>query len=117
MGAKLCKHKHTIKVKQVQDLSFDLIDDNGDQKISKKESTKIASMIHQQHISQSESALNKLKLQDPNKYLYKIIDKKHGSNLNKSDFKKVACTVPTSVWIQQILPVLRQQEIDRLQNY
>ena len=35
----------------------------------------------------------------------------------QSDFKKVACTVPTSVWIQQILPVLRQQEIDRLQNY
>tara|TARA_S200000501_G_scaffold93697_1_gene87040 strand:+ start:90 stop:458 length:369 start_codon:yes stop_codon:yes gene_type:complete len=102
--------------KQVHTNAFDLIDSDGDYKLSAEEIQSVSKIIHEHHTSLQQQYLDKLKLNDGTEYIYNLLNKKMNSTLTKKDFKKLAFSISTEVWIQQILPLLRKKEITRLQN-
>lgn len=102
--------------KQVHSNAFDLIDTDGDYKLSVEEIENVSKIIHEHHTALQQQYLDTLKMNDGTQYVYNLLEKKMGSTLTKKDFKKLACSISTEVWIQKILPLLRVKEITRLQN-
>ena len=60
---------------------------------------------------------NRLSTMKPIDYLYAVIDKRHGSDLKRTDFNKIAYMIPRNKWTGEVLPVLRSAEISRLRNF
>ena len=52
----------------------------------------------------------------PIDYLYQVIDKKVGSKLKRRDFNRFAYIIPYERWQTELLPALRRNEINRLQQ-
>lgn len=102
------------QVRRIHNSAFDLIDADGDAKVSKEEFDYVADFIHQYHVNKSARDHNTLANTKPEAYLYELLGKSPGSKLKKSDFRKLAFTVPSNVWQVQIIPLLREKEIERL---
>lgn len=102
--------------KQVHANAFDLIDTDGDYKLSADEIKNVSKIIHEHHSAIQQQYLDKLKSGDCTEYVYNLLGKKMNSKLTKNDFKILACSISTEIWIQKILPLLRDKEITRLQN-
>jgi len=109
-----CRNKKVTKM--VHSNAFDLIDTDGDYKLSEEEIRSVSKVIHSHHLAIQQEYLDKLKMNDGTEYVYNLLGKKLGDKLTKKDFKRLACSISTETWIQQILPVLREKEITRLQN-
>jgi hypothetical protein len=109
-----CKNAKVTKV--VHSNAFDLIDSDGDYKLSEEEIRNVSTVIHTHHVALQQQYLDKLKTNDGTEYVYNLLNKKSGDKLSKKDFRRLACSISTETWIQQILPVLREKEITRLQN-
>tara|TARA_B100002019_G_C20946724_1_gene439506 strand:+ start:57 stop:425 length:369 start_codon:yes stop_codon:yes gene_type:complete len=109
-----CRNKKVTKI--VHSNAFDLIDTDGDYKLSEEEIRSVSKVIHNHHLAIQQQYLDKLKTNDGTEYVYNLLGKKLGDKLTKKDFKRLACSISTETWIQQILPVLREKEITRLQN-
>ena len=105
------------KTRKVYNEAFDLLDTDGDCKVSKQEAEIIATYLHQYMINQSALEHNRLSTMEPIDYLYAVIDKKNGSDLKRTDFNKIAYMIPRNKWSGELLPVLRSAEISRLRNF
>ena len=76
--------------KQVHTNAFDLIDSDGDYKLSAEEIQSVSKIIHEHHTSLQQQYLDKLKLNDGTEYIYNLLNKKMNSTLTKKDFKKLS---------------------------
>lgn len=104
------------KVVKVHNRGFDLIDGDGDQKVSKEELDLVAAYLHRYKVNCSAIAHRNLEATPPVTYFYEVVDKKQGSKLVRSDFNKIAYMIPREKWEGELLPILRRREIERLQN-
>ena len=108
-----CKNSKIVKV---HNRGFDLIDGDGDQKVSKEELDLVAAYLHRYKVNCSAIAHRNLEATPPITYFYEVVDKKQGSKLVRSDFNKIAYMIPREKWEGELLPILRRREIERLQN-
>lgn len=104
------------KVVKVHNRGFDLIDGDGDQKVSKEELDLVAAYLHRYKVNCSAIAHRNLEATPPVTYFYEVVDKKQGSKLVRKDFNKIAYMIPREKWEGELLPILRRREIERLQN-
>ena len=105
------------KTRKVHNQAFDLLDADGDCKVSKEEAEIVATYLHRYMINLSALEHNRLSTMKPIDYLYAVIDKRHGSDLKRTDFNKIAYMIPRNKWSGELLPVLRSAEISRLRNF
>jgi hypothetical protein len=109
-----CQNKKQI---QTLNAAFDLIDHDGDHKLSQEELTIVSDVVHRYHVLGASNSLERLRAQNPTEYVYTVLGKKPGTRLKRRDFNQIAYTVDISTWRNHILPVLRKAEIQKLQNY
>lgn len=105
-----CKSKAKI---QLTNEVFDLMDADGDSKVSEDELVIVAKYIHQSAVDAAVVHLEQLKQMDCVAYVHQLAGKK---NLKIKDFAKLQFMVPRQVWLTQVLPELRKKEINRLQT-
>jgi hypothetical protein len=108
-----CRNTKMVKV---HNHAFDLIDADGDHKVTKAELDCIADYIHAYHVQQSAIAHNKLATTMPEDYLFEILGKSKTSKLKRKDFNILVSGIPPTLWNTKILPALRSTEINRLRN-
>ena len=108
--------KNSKKVRQVHNHGFDLIDTDGDHKVGKQELEIVSTYLHRYMVNRSAEDHNVLVNTEPIKYLYQIVDKEENSTLTRKDFNKVAYVIPSSKWQNELLPILRKNEIERLKK-
>ena len=101
-------------IAQTYNAVWDLLDDNGDEQVSSEELDKISTIIHSHQVEQCTISLDLLRKQDPTDYTLSIVSKKKGDIMKRSDFKRLATTIPHATWHGRVLPVLREGEISRL---
>ena len=104
------------KLVKIHNAGFDLMDADGDQKVSKEEVEMVANYFHRFAIMQSQARHSELVNTSPIDYLYKVVDKKVGSKLKRRDFNLFAYIIPAERWQTELLPALRRNEISRLQK-
>tara|TARA_B100001063_G_C16777864_1_gene567321 strand:+ start:6434 stop:6775 length:342 start_codon:yes stop_codon:yes gene_type:complete len=102
------------KLVKIHNAGFDLMDADGDHKVSKQEVEMVATYFHRFAVMQSQARHAELVGTAPIDYLYQVIDKKVGSKLKRRDFNKFAYIIPTERWQTELLPALRRNEIQRL---
>ena len=102
------------KLVKIHNNAFDLIDSDGDNKLSNKEIDTIAKFIHCFHVERSLLAHNNLSAKNPNDYIYELIGKSKDSKIKRKDFNKMVKGIPITLWNSKILPALRKKEIARL---
>ena len=108
-----CKNSKIVKV---HNRGFDLIDGDGDHKVSTEELELVANYLHRYKVNCSAVAHRNLESTPPVTYFYEVVDKKQGSKLVRKDFNKIAYMIPREKWERELLPILRRREIERLQN-
>jgi len=108
-----CRNTKMVKV---HNHAFDLIDADGDHKVTKAELDCIADYIHAYHVQQSAIAHNKLASTTPENYVFEILGKSKTSKLKRRDFNILVYGIPPTLWNTKILPALRSTEINRLRN-
>ena len=108
--------KSSKKLVQVHNAGFDLMDADGDHKVSKEEIEMVATYFHRFAVMQSQARHSDLVNTKPIDYLYKVVDKKVGSKLKRRDFNTFAYIIPAERWQTELLPALRRNEISRLQK-
>ena len=101
---------------QNHNLGFDLLDSDGNHKISPEEIENIASFFHKHMVEVSQNAHNTLESTEPMKYLYNVIGKKENTSLVRKDFNKIAYMIPLEKWKTQLVPLLQNVELARLTN-
>lgn len=104
------------KVKKVHNAGFDLLDSDGDNKVSQKEMEIIATYLHTYQVNRSIEAHNRLANTSSIDYLYEVVGKEKNSKLKRRDFNKIAYIIPYGKWQQELLPALRMKEIERLRE-
>lgn len=104
------------KLKKVHNAGFDLMDTDGDHKVSKEEIGIVATYLHRFAIMQSQARHTELENTKPLDYLYQVVDKSVGSQLKRRDFNRFAYMIPLERWQTELLPALRRHEIERLQK-
>tara|TARA_B100001093_G_scaffold249833_2_gene239260 strand:- start:13803 stop:14153 length:351 start_codon:yes stop_codon:yes gene_type:complete len=102
------------KVKKVHNAGFDLLDSDGDNRVSQEEIEIVAQYLHTFQVNRSVEAHNALVNTSSVDYLYDVVDKKKNSKLLRSDFNKIAYIIPYAKWQRELLPILRRKEIQRL---
>ena len=102
------------KMEKIHNIAFDLIDIDGDNKLSNNEIDTIAKFIHEHHVRRSLMIHNNLCNTNPNNYIYELIGKSKDSKIKRKDFDKMVNGIPASLWNSTILPALRKKEIARL---
>ncbi len=102
------------KVKKVHNAGFDLLDSDGDNKVSQEEIEIVAQYLHTFQVNRSIEAHNGLVSTNCVDYLYDVVGKKRNSKLLRKDFNKIAYIIPYSKWQRELLPILRKREIQRL---
>lgn len=100
------------KIKPVQDEIFDLLDVNGDNLVGKKEVSVVAKYVLEADIKRAETILASLKIIDPVKHIEKYV----GKTVTKSELKVLYPRVEHDIWVNQVLPELKRQEIQRLKK-
>jgi hypothetical protein len=108
-----CKNSKTVKV---HNHVFDLIDGDGDNKMSNEELELVSNYLHRYKVNCSAIAHKKLEATPPVTYFYEVVDKKPGSKLVRKDFNKIAYMIPRDKWERELLPILRRHEIERLRD-
>ncbi len=104
------------KLAKIHNVGFDLMDTDGDNKVSKDEIDIVAQYLYQFAVFQSKERHTNLVDTKPIDYLYQVIDKKVGTILKRRDFNRFAYIIPTERWQTELLPALRRNEIARLQR-
>ena len=104
------------KVKKVHNAGFDLLDSDGDNKVSQKELEIIAKYLHTYQVNRSVEAHNRLANTPSIEYLYEVVGKDKNSKLKRRDFNKIAYIIPYTKWQNELLPALRRKEIERLRQ-
>ena len=104
------------KLAKIHNAGFDLMDADGDHKVSKEEVEMVATYLHRFAVMQSQARHSDLVNTTPIDYLYKVVDKKVGSKLKRRDFNTFAYIIPAERWQTELLPALRRHEISRLQK-
>ncbi len=104
------------KLVKIHNAGFDLMDADGDHKVSKEEVEMVANYFHRFAIMQSQARHSELVNTSPIDHLYKVVDKKVGSKLKRRDFNLFAYIIPAERWQTELLPALRRNEISRLQK-
>ena len=102
------------KEKKVHNAGFDLLDSDGDNKVSHQEIEIIATYLHRYQVNRSVEAHNRLANTPSVDYLYEVVGKEKNSKLKRSDFNKIAYIIPYNKWQRELLPALRRKEIERL---
>ena len=111
MGCLLSKK---VKVKSIYNSVWDLLDSDGDHNVSSEELSSVSNIIHNYQIQCCEADLAQLKLRNPTEYVLSMIGKKEKDALARKDFCKIAPLLPHTKWHNEILPILRTKEIQRL---
>ena len=109
-----CLLSRKNKVKNIYNSVWDLLDSDGDHNVSSEELSSVSKIIHQYQIECCEADLAQLKLRDPTEYVLGMIGKQEKDTLARKDFRKVAPLLPHTKWHNEILPILRSMEIQRL---
>lgn len=102
------------KVKKVHNAGFDLLDSDGDNRVSQNEIEIIAAYLHTYQVNRSAEQHNRLANMSSIDYLYEVVDKDKNSKLKRKDFNKIAYIIPYGKWQRELLPALRRKEIERL---
>lgn len=108
--------KQKIAVKTMYNKAWDLLDTDGDFKVSSEELQAVSKNIHEFQIKCCEEDLTLLKNKDPTDYVLSIIGKKQTDLLTRSDFNKFASMLPHTKWHSEIIPILRRKEVERLRS-
>lgn len=106
-----CRSKKMVRV---HNQAFDLIDADGDHKVTQQELDVIADFIHAYHVEQSATAHHRLATTKPEDYLYQLLGKSRKSKLRRCHFNILVAGIPPTLWNTKILPALRSTEIKRL---
>tara|TARA_B100001027_G_C16165785_1_gene284664 strand:+ start:249 stop:590 length:342 start_codon:yes stop_codon:yes gene_type:complete len=104
------------KLVKIHNAGFDLMDSDGDHKVSKEEIGVVATYLHNFAVMQSKARHTELINTKPMDYLYQVVDKKVGSKLKRRDFNRFAYIIPQERWQTELLPALRRKEINRLRQ-
>tara|TARA_Y100000591_G_C21836829_1_gene703059 strand:+ start:1302 stop:1643 length:342 start_codon:yes stop_codon:yes gene_type:complete len=104
------------KEKRVHNVGFDLLDSDGDNKVSKEEVELVATYLHRFQVNCSAQEHNRLANMNSLDYLYEVVGRNKGDKLKRCDFNKIAYIIPYSKWKGELLPALRRSEIDRLRE-
>lgn len=83
------------KLAKIHNVGFDLMDTDGDNKVSKDEIDIVAQYLYQFAVLQSKERHTNLVDTKPIDYLYQVIDKKVGTILKRRDFNRFAYIIPT----------------------
>ena len=99
---------------KIHNAGFDLMDTDGDHKVSKAEIELVATYLHRFAIMQSQARHTDLVNMKPMQYLYQVVDKPIGSKLKRKHFNRFAYMITIERWQTELLPALRRKEIQRL---
>tara|TARA_B100000780_G_C21047241_1_gene420418 strand:+ start:666 stop:1007 length:342 start_codon:yes stop_codon:yes gene_type:complete len=105
------------KLAKIHNTGFDLMDTDGDHKVSREEIAIVAKYFHNFSVIQSKARHSNLVNTNPIDYLYQVVDKPVNSKLKRKDFNKFAYIIPTERWQNELLPALRRNEINRLKQF
>ena len=114
MGCLVSKRKK--KVLAVYNRVWDLLDGDGDEIVDRAEVAAIASVVHEYQVKQCAAELERLKARDPVEYVLSVVGKadRADSTLARKDFARLAPYLPFPTWHDEVLPLLRKKEIQRL---
>ena len=114
MGCFVSKKKK--KVLAVYNRVWDLMDGDGNEKVDREEISAIASVVQDYQVQQCTAELERLKARDPVEYILSIVGKadQPTTTLSRKDFSRLAQYLPFSKWHDEVLPLLRKREIQRL---
>jgi len=92
---------------------FDLMDADGDQKVSAEELRFVAGVVHNHAVLKARAELHSLESSDSIEHLQRVLGKK---TLRLRDIVKIKYMVPTDVWQYQLTAGLKKLEIERLRS-
>jgi len=110
----LCSNQNNRRVMYAQNRAWDLMDRDGDNKVSPKELETIATILHQKRIDDITTSLKIVSSTSSVEYVLQLVNKKPTDKIIRRDFKQIIGNVPFSTWHDEILPALRRQEIQHL---
>ena len=99
------------KVNVIKNEIFDLMDTNGDDKLSKEELGIVARHIWQADIQSAQNYVTQLQTRDPVDHLHLLLSTKKPT---KSHLKSLYGRLPHSKWADEVLPELQREELKRL---
>ena len=102
--------KNKAKI-QVQNEIFDLMDENGDNKVEQYELQIVAKHVWEADIARAQMYLNQLRSTQPLAHVTKILGT---SNVYKRHLKQLYPRVSHNVWVNVVIPELERKEINRL---
>lgn len=93
---------------------WDLLDSNGDSKVSPEELNAISKIVHNYKVEQCKTACELLRQTDATLYTLSLVGKSKGDTIMKKHLKILAAALPFEIWHNRVLPLLREKEITRL---
>ena len=112
MGCFISKKKKQVQATYHQ--IWDLLDSNGDSKVSPTELEAISKIVHNYKIEQCKTACELLRQTDATLYTLSLVGKSKGDVIQKKHLKILAAAIPFEIWHNRVLPLLRGNEITRL---
>lgn len=112
MGCFVSKKKKQVQATYHQ--IWDLLDSNGDSKVSPEELDAISKIVHNYKVEQCKIACELLRQTDATCYTLSLVGKRKGDALMKKHLKILAAALPFEIWHNRVLPLLREKEITRL---
>tara|TARA_Y100000389_G_scaffold204539_1_gene257822 strand:+ start:20750 stop:21103 length:354 start_codon:yes stop_codon:yes gene_type:complete len=100
--------------KELHNRAFDLIDIDGNEIIYKNEIQQMSKWFHTYMVNNSARDHNILSKKDPSVFLYEKIEKPYGTPLKRKDFNIIANMISIEKWHTEVIPLLRNKEIERL---
>ena len=101
------------KVTVLKNEIFDLMDTNGDNKLSKEELGIVAKHIWNHDILQAKNYVTKLQVRDPVDHVHLLLNTK---NATKSHLKSLYGRLPHEKWADEVLPEMQRAELGRLKK-
>ena len=110
-----CFKNNKVKttIEEQQDEIFDLLDQDGDDKLQSNEVEYIAKKLLEEEVTEATARLTMLKAENPVQHFKRIVKSK---TITKKELKKIYAMIPHRVWINDILPHLRKKELQKLQS-
>ena len=99
------------KVNILKNEIFDLMDTNGDDKLSKEELGIVSRHIWEHDIQQAENYVTQLQTRDPVDHLHLLLSTK---NPSKKHLKSLYGRLPHDKWKDEVLPEMQRAELQRL---
>lgn len=108
----LCRStKVKTRLEEQQDEIFDLLDQDGDDKLQANEVEYIAKKLLEEEVTEATARLTMLKAENPVQHLKRILKTKE---ITKKGLKRIYAMIPHRIWINDILPHLRRQQMVKL---